>query len=116
MNHLRSVRSALVLGVAVAFCGQALAQQPSPAAPAMTTTSKMTAAEKAAERKKLFADKKVTTWPKTPGTTTVVQLTAKECNNLGGKIVYWESCGTTNTKCVVGGHETCIDEHPKKTQ
>jgi len=81
---------------------------------------KMSAADIVAERKRLFVEKKVATWPgggKAGSGSTVVALTARECNLLGGKIVYWESCGTTNTKCVSSnGKETCIDEHPKKTQ
>jgi len=114
MNR-HNARTVVLCATLAVVGGAAFAQAP---ATSPTTGSKMSAKEMAAEKTRLFAEKKVSTWPTRgvkSGGATAVALTASECNWLGGKIVYWPSCGTTNTKCVASnGHEMCIDELPKK--
>jgi hypothetical protein len=114
MNR-HNARTVVLSAVLAVVGGAALAQAP---ATSPMTGSKMSAKEMAAEKKRLITEKKVSAWPThgvISGGSTAVPLTAAECNWLGGKIVYWPSCGTTNTKCVASnGHEMCIDELPKK--
>ncbi len=116
MNWLTPCTALLFVSLAVAASGAAFAQTAGKSA--MAPETKKSAKEMAAEKTRLFAEKKVSTWPTRgvkSGGATAVALTASECNWLGGKIVYWPSCGTTNTKCVAShGQEMCIDELPKK--
>jgi len=114
----------LISGV-IAAAGSSSAQQTPPApkqTPAAASTSVSTTSTTAPLSRKEFNERKkqlqkakqVNKWPtriRTQPGQFAIDLTVTECIWLGGRVEYWEDCGTTLMMCVgANGRATCITE------
>jgi hypothetical protein len=89
------------------ICGPAIA-----AAQTATNGQPMTAKQRAVARAQLMKDKQVSKWPR-PGTNmppVTIDLSAEECETLGGRLKVDNNCGFGITCVGSNGGRACITE------